>query len=603
MFFVHTTVAATHSILQATVFGGTRHQPADVPVKLQVAAVRTEPATAKEATFEVADSCPVAHLLVAGAGTDCAARIALRQLQRALAGHVIVQGTAVPVKVLGHLVLLKLVAADPAEHQVLRISDGDATAIHVQKRLAVPKLVPRCPSSHPVYMPALVAGLEILGALHQRQTSFALVTGPVGAGKRTLLEQFARGNAMSTVEISLADLKLETNAVRQKQVVNAVILKAVRLQPALILLTGTDTLAGHDGTLPDERTAQVLMAALLARLPHPGANVFVAALALRRDKLPRVLLSAQGFSREIQTVSPDYGTRRGILRALVVSTTTAGTSSRGAGGHGSLEKTQDEAAERREGKGEDNDEDRVDKVARTTAGYLPGDLVRLCRSAWCSGVTAQLTSPATRKRPGKHPQLDWQRALARVRPSALNQFKQRVPHVAWEDVVGYEATKVQLRRIVAAIEGSSTEGTNGIGSMGIHPKGGLSQLQAPRGLLLHGPPGCGKSLLTRALLSNSSLNVISASSTALFSKYMGETEQQIRALFSAARQCRPCAVFIDEIDSLVLKRGSEQASTTGVEERALSQLLNEIDGIQDSRGIFVVGCTNRPVFLQYSWYA
>jgi transitional endoplasmic reticulum ATPase len=114
-----------------------------------------------------------------------------------------------------------------------------------------------------------------------------------------------------------------------------------------------------------------------------------------------------------------------------------------------------------------------------------------------------------------------------------------------------------------------------------------------KGILLAGPPGCGKTLLAKALASQSGVNFISVKGPELLSKYVGESERGLREIFHKARQAAPCMIFFDEIDSLAPARGSGGGGDSGVTERVLSQLLTELDGIEELKGVLVLAATNR----------
>lgn len=116
-------------------------------------------------------------------------------------------------------------------------------------------------------------------------------------------------------------------------------------------------------------------------------------------------------------------------------------------------------------------------------------------------------------------------------------------------------------------------------------------LSAPAGVLLYGPPGCGKTLVARAVSNESKANFISIKGPELLNKYVGESEKAVRQLFKRAKSSAPCVIFFDELDSLVPKRGQEGNHSS---ERVVNQLLTEMDGLEDRTGVFVIAATNRP---------
>ena len=116
-------------------------------------------------------------------------------------------------------------------------------------------------------------------------------------------------------------------------------------------------------------------------------------------------------------------------------------------------------------------------------------------------------------------------------------------------------------------------------------------LNAPAGVLLYGPPGCGKTLVARAVSNESKANFISIKGPELLNKYVGESEKAVRSLFKRAKLSAPCVIFFDELDSLVPKRGSDSNNSS---ERVVNQLLTEMDGLEDRKGVFVIAATNRP---------
>lgn len=174
---------------------------------------------------------------------------------------------------------------------------------------------------------------------------------------------------------------------------------------------------------------------------------------------------------------------------------------------------------------------------------------------------------------------DFRDALKEVRPSALREVQVQVPNVSWDDVGGLEELKEELRE---AIEWP------------IKHKEAFDyvDVETPKGILLHGPPGTGKTLIAKALAKMTESNFISIKGPELLSKWVGESEKGVREIFRKARQAAPCIIFLDEIDALVPRRGSG-GSGTHVTENVVSQILTEIDGLEELHNVLIIGATNR----------
>ncbi|VDM53005.1 unnamed protein product [Angiostrongylus costaricensis] len=170
-------------------------------------------------------------------------------------------------------------------------------------------------------------------------------------------------------------------------------------------------------------------------------------------------------------------------------------------------------------------------------------------------------------------------ARRRVRPTGIRQFILEVPHVSWEDIGGCEELKLEIQQAVTWPQ----QHRESFERLGIDP---------PSGILLYGPPGCSKTLVARALASESRMNFLAVKGPELFSKWVGESEKAIRDLFSRARQVAPAIIFFDEIDAVGSSRGSEKSS--GVSDRVLAQLLTELDGLEKHSDILLLAATNRP---------
>jgi transitional endoplasmic reticulum ATPase len=158
-----------------------------------------------------------------------------------------------------------------------------------------------------------------------------------------------------------------------------------------------------------------------------------------------------------------------------------------------------------------------------------------------------------------------------------------VPDVRWADVGGLAQVK---QKLLEAVEWP-LQYADLFAKAGIRP---------PKGILLVGPPGCGKTMLAKAIATESRVNFISVKGPALLSKYVGESERGVRDIFRKAKQAAPCIIFFDEIDALVPTRGAG-GSDAHVAERVLSQFLTELDGVEELKGVLVLGATNRPDML------
>ena len=177
---------------------------------------------------------------------------------------------------------------------------------------------------------------------------------------------------------------------------------------------------------------------------------------------------------------------------------------------------------------------------------------------------------------------DFLSALHDIEPSAMRQVFTELPDVTWDQVGGMEEAKAALRE---AVEWPLR-----------YPELMAAASARPaKGILLSGPPGGGKTLLARAAAHETGVNFISIKGPELLSKWVGESEKGVREIYKKARQAAPCIVFLDEIDALAPRRGD--GTGNGVAERVVSQLLTEIDGIEEARGVVTLATTNRPDML------
>ncbi|KAI0562580.1 AAA+ ATPase [Gracilaria domingensis] len=173
-------------------------------------------------------------------------------------------------------------------------------------------------------------------------------------------------------------------------------------------------------------------------------------------------------------------------------------------------------------------------------------------------------------------------AFQHVTPSVLrNSASSRVPNMSWDEIGGMHHVK---RRLQMAVEWPLRHADT-FTRLG---------LNAPRGILLHGPPGCSKTSLVRAAASQSRAVFIRLSGADIYSCYLGEAERMLRETFATARAAKPSILFLDELDAIVGKRSTDgQVDGNGVQQRVLSTLLTEMDGIASAQGVLVIGASNR----------
>ena len=229
----------------------------------------------------------------------------------------------------------------------------------------------------------------------------------------------------------------------------------------------------------------------------------------------------------------------------------------------------------------------LQRVSEFTHGYTGADLEALCREAAMKALRRYLPKIDLEQKRIPHEVLDQMvvttedimGAFREVTPTAMREVYIETPNVRWDEVGGLEMVKQSLMEAVEWPLKTPERFTR----LGIQP---------PKGILLHGPPGCGKTLLARAVATESEANFIAIRGPEIFSKWVGESEKAIRETFRKARMAAPSIVFFDEFDALVPARGG--GGDNRVTERVISQLLTEIDGLMSLQNIVVIAATNRP---------
>jgi transitional endoplasmic reticulum ATPase len=230
----------------------------------------------------------------------------------------------------------------------------------------------------------------------------------------------------------------------------------------------------------------------------------------------------------------------------------------------------------------------LDQYAENTHGFVGADLESLTKEAAMNALRRvrpqldldQEEIPADVLESIEVTEPDVREALKGITPSALREVFVEVPDVTWADVGGLEDTKERMRETIQwPLEYPEVFET--------------LDMQAAKGVLLYGPPGTGKTLLAKAIANESQSNFISIKGPELLNKYVGESEKGVREVFEKARQNAPTVIFFDEIDSIAGQRGRNM-SDSGVGERVVSQLLTEMDGLEELEDVVVVAASNRP---------
>jgi transitional endoplasmic reticulum ATPase len=382
--------------------------------------------------------------------------------------------------------------------------------------------------------------------------------GPPGCGKTLIARAVANETEAYFTHISGPEIMGKFYGESEARL-RSVFEDAQKHAPAIIFIDEIDSIAPKreemGGEKQVERRVVAQLLALMDGLESRGEIIVIAATNIPNTIDPALRRPGR-FDREISIPIPD---RNGRLQILQIHT-----------------------------RGMPLSEDvSIEKLADITHGFVGADIEALAREAAMSVLRKIL------------PKIDFEladipyetlmelqvtmdnflEAMTEVEPSAIREFFIEVPDVKWDDVGGLDHIKEELKE---AIEWPLKH-SDLFKKVNSHP---------PKGILLYGAPGTGKTLLAKAVVNESGVNFISVKGPSLISKYVGESERGIREVFKKAKQASPTILFFDEIDSLVPKR-SESSTDAHVTERVISQFLTEMDGIEELKGVVVLAATNR----------
>ncbi|MFN8088066.1 MAG: AAA family ATPase [Mycobacterium sp.] len=376
--------------------------------------------------------------------------------------------------------------------------------------------------------------LEKLGA---KPHLGVLITGPAGVGKALLVRAVCAGRRL--VEVDGPDVGALAAQDRHRAVADAV--SAVVDGGGVLLVTDIDALL----PTPAEPVATLILTELRHAVAAPG--VAFIATSQQPDSLDPRLRAPDLCDRELGLSLPDAGTRRELLEILLRDVPTRDV--------------------------------RLGDIADRTPGFVRADLAALVREA-------ALRAAARASEDGEAPALvqdDFTGALTVIRPLSRSATEEvSVGSVTLDDVGDMVATKQALTEAVLwPLQHPDT-----FARLGVEP---------PKGVLLYGPPGCGKTFVVRALASSGRLSVHAVKGAELMDKWVGSSEKAVRELFRRARDSAPSLIFLDEIDALAPRRG--QSFDSGVTDRVVAAMLTELDGIEPLRDVVVLGATNRPELI------
>ncbi|XP_041960971.1 zgc:136908 isoform X1 [Alosa sapidissima] len=231
----------------------------------------------------------------------------------------------------------------------------------------------------------------------------------------------------------------------------------------------------------------------------------------------------------------------------------------------------------------------LERIGMDTHGHVGADLAALCSEAALQAIRKKLilidleddTIDADILNSLAVTMDDFKWALSQSNPSALRETIAEVPQVNWEDIGGLDEVKRELQELVQY----PVEYPDKFLKFGMTPS---------RGVLFYGPPGCGKTLLAKAIANECQANFVSIKGPELLTMWFGESEANVRDIFDKARQAAPCILFFDELDSIAKSRGGGASDAGGAADRVINQILTEMDGMSNKKNVFIIGATNRP---------
>ncbi|XP_022854914.1 cell division control protein 48 homolog C-like isoform X2 [Olea europaea var. sylvestris] len=420
-----------------------------------------------------------------------------------------------------------------------------------------------------------------------------LLHGPPGCGKTKLANAIANEAGVPFYRICATELVSGISGTSEENI-RELFSQAHRTAPSIVFIDEIDAIATKrdiSNRVMEQRIVLQLMSCMdeSSRIVKPinGSGtaenydcmpwyVLVIGATNRLDSIDPALRRPGRFDREIYIGVPDESARVDILSVIFQNLKVEGAFD-------------------------------LLKIAKSTAGFVGADLAALVNKAGYLAMNRLIchlrSEVSTKSVEGEHVEEWWRQrwpveeikkfgitmadieeAAKTVQPSLTREGFSAIPSVKWEDVGGLQSIRDMFEwEIIRRIKNPKCY--EGLGA----------DLEA--GILLYGPPGCGKTLIAKAVASEAGANFIHIKGPELLNKYVGESELAVRTLFSRARTCSPCILFFDEVDALTTRRGQEGG---GVAEQLLGQLLIELDGADQRKGVYVIGATNRPDVMDHA---
>lgn len=482
-----------------------------------------------------------------------------------LEGRVITRGDVVELNIMGRRVDLVVVSIKPVTDSVI-ITSGTAIEISDKPAKEMPA-IPRVsyedigglgdevrkvremielPLRHP----------EIFERLGVEAPKGVLLHGPPGTGKTLLAKALASETNANFLTLSGPEIMSKFYGESEERL-RGIFQQAEDNAPSIILIDEIDSIAPkrEEVTGEVERRVVAQLLAVMDGLKARGKVVVIGATN-RPNAIDPALRRPGRFDREIEIGVPD---RKGRFEIMQIHTRGMPLA----------------------------DDVKLEKIASLTHGFVGADLAALTREAAMNSIRRVLPEldlevqsiPAEILNKMTVTGDDFNNALREMNPSALREVFIESPNIHWSDIGGLEDAKQELKEAVEWPMKYSLL----FKQSGAHP---------PKGILLYGAPGTGKTLLAKAVATESEANFISVKGPEFLSKWVGESEKAVRETFRKAKQAAPCIIFFDEIDSITPTRGT--GSDSHVTERVISQLLSEIDGLEELHNITVIAATNRP---------